>query len=68
MPLPSDAAEVISDLAAELSLPQTLRDVGLAHGLLDTIAGNVMLDRLIHNNPRRIDGPATVRRLLDAAW
>jgi maleylacetate reductase len=63
-----DAADVISDLVAELGLPQTLRDVGLAPGLLDTIAENAMLDRLIHSNPRRIDGPATVRRLLDAAW
>ncbi|RYE98135.1 MAG: hypothetical protein EOO78_17315 [Oxalobacteraceae bacterium] len=66
--MPSDAADIISDLTAGLGLPQTLRAVGLAHGLLDTIAGNAMLDRLIHSNPRRIDGPATVRRLLDAAW
>jgi alcohol dehydrogenase class IV len=42
--------------------------VGLDPGLLDTIAENAMLDRLIHSNPRRIEGPATVRMLLDAAW
>ena len=63
-----DAADVISALVGELGLPQTLRDVGLAPGLLDRIAENAMLDRLIHSNPRRIDGPATVRMLLDAAW
>jgi hypothetical protein len=27
-----------------------------------------MHDRWIHTNPRKIDGPATVRQLLDAAW
>jgi maleylacetate reductase len=63
-----DAADVISALVGELGLPQTLRDVGLAPGLLDRIAQDAMLDRLIHSNPRRIDGPATVRMLLDAAW
>ena len=25
-------------------------------------------DRWVHTNPRKIDGPATVRELLDAAW
>jgi maleylacetate reductase len=63
-----DAADVISDLVGELGLPRTLRAVGLDPGLLDTIAENAMLDRLIHSNPRRIEGPATVRMLLDAAW
>jgi maleylacetate reductase len=63
-----DAADVISDLVGELGLPQTLRAVGLNPGLLDTIAENAMLDRLIHSNPRRIEGPSTVRMLLDAAW
>ena len=63
-----EAADVISALVGELGLPQTLRAVGLAPGLLDQIAENAMLDRLIHTNPRHIDGPATVRMLLDAAW
>jgi maleylacetate reductase len=27
-----------------------------------------MHDRWVHTNPRKIDGPATVRILLDAAW
>ncbi|MDB5760694.1 MAG: Iron-containing alcohol dehydrogenase [Burkholderia sp.] len=63
-----DAADVISDLVGELGLPQTLHAVGLDPGLLDTVAENAMLDRLIHSNPRRIEGPATVRMLLDAAW
>lgn len=62
------AAEVVAGLIADLELPRTLRDVGVSRDLLDTIAANSMHDRLIHTNPRKIDGPATVRSLLDAAW
>jgi maleylacetate reductase len=32
------------------------------------IAEHAMHDRWVHTNPRKIDGPATVRTLLDAAW
>lgn len=63
-----EAAVVVEDLIAELGLPRTLREVGLAPELLDRIAEHAMLDRLIHTNPRKIDGPAVVRSLLDAAW
>ena len=62
------AAEVLAALIAELGLPRTLRDVGVSADLLDRIAEESMHDRWIHTNPRNIDGPATVRRLLDAAW
>jgi maleylacetate reductase len=62
------AAEVVGDLIAELGLPRTLREVGVKHDQLDLIAEHAMLDRLIHSNPRKIDGPAVVRSLLDAAW
>jgi maleylacetate reductase len=62
------AADVVSALVADLGLPQTLRDVGLKEELLDVIAEHSMHDRLIHTNPRKIDGPTTVRLLLDAAW
>lgn len=62
------AADVVGALIAELGLPQTLRDVGLPADMLDLIAENSMYDRLIHTNPRKIDGPATVRQLLEAAW
>ncbi len=63
-----DAAEVVGDLIAELGLPRTLRAVGVKPDQLDRIAEYAMLDRLIHSNPRKIDGPAVVRTLLDAAW
>jgi maleylacetate reductase len=62
------AAEVLAALIAELGLPRTLREVGVSADLLDRIAEEAMHDRWIHTNPRKIDGPAAVRRLLDAAW
>ncbi|MGP1676283.1 MAG: iron-containing alcohol dehydrogenase [Burkholderiales bacterium] len=62
------AADVLAELIAELGLPRTLRDVGVGAELLDRIAEESMHDRLIHTNPRKIEGPATVRQLLDAAW
>jgi maleylacetate reductase len=62
------AAEVLAALIAELGLPRTLRDVGVRADLLDRIAEESMHDRWVHTNPRKIDGPATVRQLLDAAW
>jgi maleylacetate reductase len=62
------AADVVAALIAELGLPGRLRDVGVEQDMLDRIAEGSMHDRWIHTNPRRIDGPATVRMLLDAAW
>ena len=62
------AGDVLAALIAELGLPRTLRDVGVSADLLDRIAAESMHDRWVHTNPRKIDGPATVRELLDAAW
>jgi len=62
------AADVVAELIASLGLPTRLRDVGVKQDQLDLIAGNSMHDRWIHTNPRKIDGPAVVRTLLDAAW
>jgi maleylacetate reductase len=45
-----------------------LRDVGVKRDQLDVIAEESMHDRWIHTNPRKIEGPATVRQLLDKAW
>ena len=63
-----DAADVVADLIADLGLPATLRAVDVKPDQLDTIAVNSMHDRWIHTNPRKIEGPPTVRLLLDAAW
>jgi maleylacetate reductase len=62
------AADVVARLIADLGLPLRLRDVGVKEDMLDRIAEGSMHDRWVHTNPRRIDGPATVRKLLDAAW
>jgi maleylacetate reductase len=63
-----DASAVIAELIQSLGLPRTLREVGVKREQLDDIARLSMHDRWIHTNPRRIDGPATVRQLLDEAW
>lgn len=66
---PNDsAADAVAALIAGLGLPTTLRDVGVRREQLDEIAANSMHDRWVHTNPRKIDGPAVVRQLLDAAW
>jgi maleylacetate reductase len=62
------AADVVAALIAGLGLPGTLRAVGVKEEQLDRIAELSMHDRWIHTNPRKIDGPAVVRQLLDAAW
>jgi maleylacetate reductase len=62
------AAEIVAELIAGLGLPARLRDVGVRTEQLDLIAENSMHDRWVHTNPRKIDGPAVIRTLLDAAW
>ncbi len=62
------AADVVGELIAGLGLPTRLRDVGVREDQLDLIAENSMHDRWVHTNPRKIDGPAVIRALLDAAW
>lgn len=62
------AGDIVAALIAGLGLPGRLRDVGVREDQLDRIAELSMHDRWIHTNPRKIDGPAVIRRLLDAAW
>jgi maleylacetate reductase len=62
------AGDAVAALIAALGLPGRLRDVGVKPEQLDQIAAESMHDRWVHTNPRKIDGPATVRMLLDAAW
>ena len=62
------AGDVVAALIAGLGLPGRLRDVGVKQEQLDRIAELSMHDRWIHTNPRKIDGPPVIRRLLDAAW
>ncbi|HUB11636.1 MAG TPA: iron-containing alcohol dehydrogenase [Acetobacteraceae bacterium] len=62
------AADAVAALIAGLGLPSRLRDVGVRQDQLEQIAIESMHDRWIHTNPRKIDGPAAIRSLLDAAW
>jgi maleylacetate reductase len=62
------AGDAVAALIASLGLPATLRDVGVKPEQLDAVAAGSMHDRWVHTNPRKIDGPPTVRALLDAAW
>ncbi len=62
------AADAVAELIAGLGLPTRLRDVGVEPEQLGQIAEGSMHDRWIHTNPRKIDGPAVIRTLLDAAW
>ena len=62
------AAEVVAGLISGLGLPTRLSDVGVDPEQLDIIAEGSMHDRWVHANPRKIDGPAIVRALLDTAW
>jgi maleylacetate reductase len=62
------AANAVSELIVARGIPTRLRDVGVKPEQLDLIAGNSMHDRWIHTNPRKIEGPAVIRTLLDAAW
>jgi maleylacetate reductase len=62
------AADLVAGLIADLGLPSRLRDVGVQAEQLDRIAELSMHDRWIHTNPRKIEGPAVVREILDAAW
>ncbi len=62
------AGDVVGELIAGLGLPTRLRDVELPYELLNRIAAQSMHDRWIATNPRKIDGPQTVRTLLEQAW
>jgi maleylacetate reductase len=62
------AADVVATLIEGLGLPTRLSDVGVKEDQLDLIAENSMHDRWVHTNPRNIDGPTTIRQLLDQAW
>lgn len=62
------AADAVAELVAELRLPGTLRAVGVKAEQLDRIAEESMHDRWVHTNPRKIDGPAVVRQILEMAW
>ena len=62
------AADVVRALIHGLGLPGRLRDVEVKREQLDLIARESMNDFWIPTNPRPIEGPETVKELLEAAW
>ncbi len=62
-----DAADVIAGLIARLGLPGRLSEVGVGSDSFEAIANHVMHDAWLHTNPRKIDSPEQVLRILEAA-
>lgn len=62
------AADVLASILAPLPIPHRLRDIGLAQEDLDAIASAAMSDFFVSRSPRRVQGAADVRAILDAAW
>jgi maleylacetate reductase len=61
------AADVISAFIGELGLPRSLREVHVTRERFDAIVEHTMHDEWLHTNPRKIESPAQVVEILDAA-
>jgi maleylacetate reductase len=62
------AADVVAELIEALGQPRRLRDAGVAREALPKIAELAMENMWVRANPRRIEGPADVMAILDAAY
>lgn len=62
------AADLVSELVADLGLPGSLRAVGIARDDLDRIAERALGYQPVHLNPRGIESAADVREILELAW
>ena len=62
-----DASDVLDALIRGLGMPRTLRDVGVTKESFEVIAGQSMATPWVPRNPRRIEGPAQIREILDMA-
>jgi maleylacetate reductase len=62
-----DAADVLTNLIAELGLPQRLADVGIGPDKFSLIATTAMHDKWLHKNPVRITSPEQILKILEAA-
>jgi alcohol dehydrogenase class IV len=61
-------AKLVATLQRAIGVPASLRAAGLDHGLLGRVAGDVMQDRGLFFNPRRVDDSGEMQRLLENAW
>lgn len=62
-----DASEALDALIRGLGLPRSLSDVGIGRESFERIAVQAMATPWVPRNPRRIEGPAQVREILELA-
>ena len=60
-----DAGDVLDDFIRGLGMPRSLREVNVGPEHFDRIAQQAMATPWVPRNPRRIEGPADVREILD---
>lgn len=60
-----DASTILDEFISALGMPRTLGEVGVGPDKLDLIAEVTMGDFWTRTNPRRIEGPADVRQILE---
>ncbi|MGH6680254.1 MAG: iron-containing alcohol dehydrogenase [Bradyrhizobium sp.] len=63
----ADASEVLDDFIRKLGMPRSLHEVGVTPEHFDAIARGAMGTPWVPRNPRRIDGPAQLREILQLA-
>jgi maleylacetate reductase len=62
-----DAADALDQLIRGLGMPRSLRDVKVSSEHFDRIAEQAMHTPWVPRNPRKIEGPAQVREILELA-
>ena len=62
------ASEAVSELVSDLELPSRLRDKGITHPQLTTIAKEAATHPVVLTNPRPIQSYEDVLQILEAAW
>jgi maleylacetate reductase len=63
----ADAGEVLDVFIRELGMPRSLSAVQIGRDAFPRIADKAMSTPWVPRNPRRIDGPAQVREILELA-
>jgi len=62
-----DAGDVLDQFIRDLGMPRSLHNVGVSPEHFDEIARQAMATPWVPRNPRKIDGPAEVRKILELA-
>ena len=62
-----DAADVLDAFIRALGMPRSLAEMRVSPEHFEAIAGQAMRTPWVPRNPRRIDGPAQVKEILELA-